>query len=347
MFKYLILIRTIKLIESEELKKFSSTNAIKCLNKSIFLWLCKRINLTNLELSELVSFQLNQLRTGNFVLALESDYKVNQYLKINSNRLDSITKSYLSLYGLNYYNDYFDKAITGLQNEISRIVKFPIVSKFNKYDSRFKLINSKSVCIIGPGIINVSEIKRLKSYDLICYLNEPDKKLVDNLSNVPYIIYLADYVVDKVVNGHYKELGWIRSASLIGTRTKNRVFENLYKHTYFACSNYYYINGAMNLGILAIWDILLFSPDKIEVLGFDLWTRNKLYRNSSYVGNLYWKNKSDVVLNVFSKHNIIYSYHFLNYIVKCNKIRTSRSLKNILNSGVNSYIKKLSKTLDL
>ena len=241
--------------------------------------------------------------------------------------------------------------------------KFKILDKsniLNNDDTEYlNLIANKSVAIVGPASVSISNGNEIDQFDVIVRLgykgrNYDTEKFGKNTdisyySIANYKMYIANqkeqYLSD-LKFAAFKNDAYLRSVNK-ALLNKCRIF---YKNKYF-------VVGSPTMIQNAVYDLLLFNPNKIKIFNTNFYFSDKTHYQKylptnkeriSYINNRgydYYSLWANQIYDTggFAHHDLVSQLNFIRNLWKSKRINVDETCENILKITNKEYLKKMEK----
>jgi hypothetical protein len=219
----------------------------------------------------------------------------------------------------------------------------------------FKLINNKSIAIVGPSASNKNDANEIDSFDVVVRLNYTEQgKGCDRLhkgEKVDISYFNGEQVKSLGFNNGIFILDELKYSCFKGSRA----FSNFIKigskasHREMTNFNNLLFHGTYNLIPLAVMDLLLYSPFKIKIFHSDLMLTKERHQGY-YSYDLLDRSQSEVNskfrLSTIT-HDPIAQYKLLKTLYDQNKIYGDGVFNGVMSMGEVSYSKELQEKYNL
>jgi len=213
-----------------------------------------------------------------------------------------------------------------------------------------KLIENKTIAIVGPAPNNEFSGEEIDSYDIVIRNNYiGSEKLGDYIefgkrTDISYYNNFNCFNINKE-----KNFSFFNDLKACAFKSFNYPFQLDFLERKFAHKMIrprLFFNGYSLLGANIIYDILHYSPSKIKVFNTNLYLTENLYNekllnNSEALLGSKIENLSSEIFKTFPYHDLISHYNFLNNIFTSPNITCDRTLKNILEMDLDKFLKKV------
>ncbi len=227
---------------------------------------------------------------------------------------------------------------------------FPLLKYRNKNEAFKKLVEGKTIAIVGPAPSNDQTGKEIDSFDIVIRINYRGKdKLGDTkeFGSRTDISYYNNY--DSNIIHQEKKFFFLEDLKACVFKEIKYPFQSKLQKLGRAHKMnipHLIFNGFSLQGINIIYDVLHYCPSKIKVFKNNLFlNKNSYYKNyrSSHLDAMGHQSSKKINERFvsFSAHDLVSHFEFLKNIFSDKNIQADNDMKNVLKMDINRYLKNI------
>jgi hypothetical protein len=220
---------------------------------------------------------------------------------------------------------------------------------FKKSDNHFyESIVNKDILVIGPGLYNINDLKTfIYGSETVVFVNhnyELDSEIIKSLETKELVFYYSgdreQYLHNKILKREIP--AELRNADYIITSNNRKTSRISYNTAFtspkfrgFQDFKFLFLNGKLNFLFHVCFDLILYNPKSIRLLGFDLYMNVKPYRE-----NYFSYDKSLMSLSL-GFHSPSLQYNMLKRLHQSNLFIFDSGLAAIMENGLDYYLTRM------
>jgi len=201
----------------------------------------------------------------------------------------------------------------------------------NDNDSKF--FKNRKILVLGPLADYNTNIK---DFDTIILIKSYPKKIINKFTNKNIVIYFNSF---NIRNGNFTKFYKENFHDISLFKTKDKVN---YKKTSIINRNPFLPSGGPMMLQNILFDILIFNPKNIFILGFNFYSSKKIYNDIYQTSD--WFTDIINLRKCFALHDVIANFLFVKNLYKEKLFDCDESTKRAIQLSVKQYIISL-KTL--
>ncbi len=195
----------------------------------------------------------------------------------------------------------------------------------NDNDSKF--FTNRKILVLGPLADYNTNIK---DFDTVILIKSYPKKIINKYANKNLVIYFNSF---NIRNGNFSKFYKENFDDISLFKTKDRV--NCKKTSVINKNPFLPSGGPMMLQNI-LFDILIFSPKRIFISGFNFYSSKKIY-NDIYQTSNWFTNVTNLRKN-FALHDLIANFLFTKNLYKEKLFDCDELTKKVILQSVKQYI---------